>query len=141
MSPRFQPELLAKYPHMAPQDVPVWERFLATEAARFTGIDYDVRVGQGITPSPETDPAIARDAVLLTQKRIDAVTFGPDEIWIIEVKPEASISALGQLLTYTDLFIASRKPDLPVRSVLICETIDRDMAQIFKKHNITVIQV
>ena len=141
MCPRFLPELLAKYPHMAPQDVPIWTRFLASYGPRFTGIDYDVRVGKGITPPADLPEPYASDAILLTQKRIDAVGYTPTAIWVIEVKPEASISALGQILTYTDLFRASRKPDHPVLSVIVCETIDADILPIFKRQGITLLTV
>ena len=139
--PRFSPEILSKYPHMAPQDIPVWEAFLREQASQFTAFDYDVRVGKGIDPGPTYNDETRQDAILLTQKRIDAVGFRDNEVWIIEVKPQASISALGQLLTYTELFIAYKKPDLTVRSVVVCNSVDQEVRDIFKKHNITVIQV
>lgn len=139
--PRFSPEILSKYPHMSPLDIPVWETFLKEQGNLFTAFDYDVRVGTGIDPGPSYDDATRRDAILLTQKRIDAVGFREGEIWVIEVKPQASIGALGQLITYTELFIAYKKPDLPVRSIVVCNTVDPEVRDIFKTHGITVIQV
>jgi hypothetical protein len=139
--PRFSPEILAKYPHMAPQDIPVWELFLREQGKDFTGFDYDVRVGTGTDPGEDYDASTRKDAILLTQKRIDAIGFKDNEIWIIEVKPQASISALGQILTYTDLFLAHKKPILPVRSVVVCSAIDPEVRDTFKKNNVTLIQV
>jgi hypothetical protein len=141
MPPRFPAEILAKYPHMAPLDVPVWEKFLIQHGPEFTGFDYDVRVGKGITPAADLPEPYRSDAIMLSQKRIDVVGYRPSGIWIIEVKPQASIAALGQVLTYTELFIATRRHDLPVTPIVVCESIDTDMAEIFKSKAIQLVLV
>ena len=126
---------------MAPDDIAVWERYLTTYPMQEARVDYDVRVGEGVNLPDETPPELRRMAKLLTQKRIDAVVYRTEAVWVIEIKPEAGIAALGQVLTYTALFIAHYKPDLPAIPVIICDHIDRDMSIIFKSNGITTITV
>lgn len=93
-----------KYPHMLGEDILIWERFIDRFPDRFDSVDYDVRVGKGITPLPELPENIKRDAKALTQKRIDVVGWLGELPTIIEVKSRVGLSALGQVLGYKILF-------------------------------------
>lgn len=108
---------------MSPEDIPIWERFLDKYHAHFAGFDYDVKVGTPVEMNPEWPPNIKAMAVALTKKRIDAIGYSPGRIWIFEVKPNAGTTALGQIITYRDLFIFEKSP---IRETLGCIVTDRE---------------
>jgi len=103
--PREYPPLkLYRYPHMLPADVAIWERYLDTNPFPTATIAYDVHVGTPVTISPDDPPNIQRMLYQLTTLRIDAVVFLLNETPIIEIKPDAGMSAIGQALAYALLF-------------------------------------
>lgn len=130
---------LKKYPHMSPGDIPIWNRFLAVHFKDYDTISYDVPVGEGIVPDMPLPEEMKSDYVSLTRKRIDAVGFARDRVDIIEVKPRAATTALGQIITYTALFRSTHKPTLPLRSVVITDQISKDDEAVYKTQGITVI--
>jgi len=138
---RFRFHKLSKYPHLMPADVAIWERFLERYTDFYDEVEYDARVGSGIEPSDDWPEEIKRDVHALTQKRIDAVGYTKSEIDIIEIKPRASTSAIGQVLSYRELFVRDRKPALPVRGVIITDTLAPDIEELAEKYEITVIVV
>lgn len=139
--PLFPPEKLVRYPHLMVQDVLIWERYLEQHATEWIGFRYDVRVGEGIE-LPESEPEYIRGmALALTEKRIDVLGEKGNEVWIIEVKPNAMLSAVGQVLSYQVLF-EDRFPDQPKPKLMIVT--DRkgpDLQSIAAKFNISVVVV
>lgn len=131
--PEFPAEALYKYPHMFPLDIAIWERFLASFASDYSGFSYDVKVGSG-TPVPAGTPDnYARMQEILSKYRIDAVGFRSDGIDIIEVKPEAGTIAIGQVVTYVDLYKRDLEPSLPVRGVIVTDRELPDMKYLTSK--------
>lgn len=104
---------------MFPLDISIWERFLEKHGSSYTGFDYDVKVGTGSTVPENTPPAYVRMQDTLSKFRIDAVGYRPSQIEIIEVKPEASTVAIGQVVTYLNLYNRDQQPTLPVIGVII----------------------
>ena len=102
--PRFPPTLLPKYPHLFPKDIPIWERYLKKFGADYVGFDYDIKVGSGIEPPESATEADMRLIAGVYKKRIDAVGYTSDRTDIIEVKPAATFSAVGQVLGYAALY-------------------------------------
>lgn len=104
MQGQFPFEIRTFYPHMMPRDVHIWEKYIKANPGLFLSCDYDVPIG----PTPdwlddEKDAEKARQGFLY-RKKIDVVAFAPDYIALIEVKPSAGSSALGQILGYELLF-------------------------------------
>lgn len=138
MSGRFPFQKLAKYPHMKPEDIAVWERFVANNPRFFDTVDYDVPVGQGAPQNPELPENIQADGKILTQKKIDVVGYVGPIPYIIEVKPTADMRALGQILTYHELFTADH-PELPnPLKMIVCGAVERELEAMFEKHGIQV---
>lgn len=101
---KFPFGILWKYPHMLPADVALWERFIRLEHPMPCTVAYDVHVGS-LPPLPADLPEyLQRDAQALYPCKIDAVMYSPQETLIVEVKPRASTYAIGQVLSYTNLF-------------------------------------
>lgn len=121
MRGRFEYKLLPKYTHLRPEDVAIWEKFLAKFPGFYQSVDYDLKVGT--SRSYETAPldVYRKDLEYLSRKRIDVVGYKDDEIHIIEVKPKASFSAIGQVIGYTDLYRPFAPPGSIISSVIITD--------------------
>lgn len=92
------------YPHMMPAEVPIWERFLNLHGEYYDAFDYDIHVGKGVGRIPGYSEEQQRQADAVSRKRIDAVGKRGPEVWILEVKPYAGLSAIGQVEGYEILW-------------------------------------
>lgn len=130
---KFEPELLAKYPHMFPLDIAIWERFLVSYGDEFINFSYDVKVGSGTPVAPGTPENYARMQEILSKYRIDAVGFRNNEIDIIEVKPDAGTIAIGQVVAYVNLYKRDFRPTVPVKGVIVTNRELPDMKNLTKQ--------
>lgn len=120
----FPPGKLKKYPHLMVSDVRLWEHYLETVDHKFTSFEYDTHVGEGVKLEDSWEPETKRLAIALSEKRIDVVGWKALVPTIIEVKPGASMSAIGQVLSYRELFVRRFKE--ATRPLLMIVT-DREM--------------
>lgn len=134
-------EIQSFYPHMKPHDVHLWEQFIRANAGFFDKVDYDILVGDGVVMGDIKKDVYAKSFKILTQKKIDVVGYIRNEIWIVEVKPFASSSALGQLLTYRLLYDETYSPKLPVKMMIITNQLKTDYNKVFSTHGIYVAEV
>ena len=95
---------LAKYPHLMPKDVKIWERFIDQNPDSFGLVSYDVRVGEGMKLPDDAEEPYASDMYHLSKKRIDVVGFVGNEAWVIELKPRAGFTAIGQAIGLAELY-------------------------------------
>ena len=130
-----------QYPHMSPLDLTVWRRFLLLHPSHFERIRYDVRVGSGSATWPEDAGQPPIEWLRLNQKRIDAVGVWKGGTAIIEVKPRASFSALGQLLAYRDLLGNKERPREPMTLWVVCADRDVDLDPTFLRYGVSVVAV
>lgn len=116
-----------KYPHMAKRDAAVWEAFLALHAERFEAFAYDVALGGIVLDMPELDEADRLGWQYSTALRVDVVAKEGDRYWVIEVRPDVSVSALGAALNYT--MLAQREGAFPGELVpaIVCHYIQPDV--------------
>jgi hypothetical protein len=129
------------YQHMGKRDVETWERFLARNVAPFVAFAYDVALG-GLTPhGPLVTPAEALGWQYATALKIDAVAWLPDQVWVIEVKPSATVSALGAALAYT--LVAQREElfEVPIQPVIVCDSVQVDVRWCCEQLGVRVIEV
>lgn len=126
----------ARYPHLLPQDAAVWDRFLALHGSEYITIDYDIRVGDGRDPGPETPDNLRSMALDLSMRRIDAVGDTGDQIHIIEITRVAGLKALGQLLAYPTLYATRFPTTKPIIPILVAESFDSDCKPAFDTHKI-----
>lgn len=118
------------YPHMMPDEIPIWERWLLKNPDRFDSLDYDVRVGTVISVPEEIPENIKQDAEILSLKRIDVVGYKMGKATILEVKKIIAFKALGQAIGYPIMFARLRGLEELPEVILIGEQIDEDMAAI-----------
>lgn len=127
--------------HMAPLDKSIWVRYLMQGGEWFAPFTYDLRVGNGVKMPPGTDPMGLRIAHALTTKRIDVLCVVDGRPRIIEVKQRAGASAVGQLITYRDLYHRTF-PSQPVpEMLLVTDILQPDMRPVLLQSNIAYYEV
>lgn len=136
-----KPIVMPSYPHMLTEDTEVWSAYLADPVAPIERVWYDVHVGQGV-PLPVGASGIEqRIAAGITRKRIDVVCRIGGGYWVVEIKPFASMLALGQVISYSSLFVRDYEPDGEVWPVVVCNEVDDDLVDDFEAAGVAVITV
>lgn len=131
---------LDHYPHMKPQDIHLWVKFLLANPGFGDTAEYDVLVGEGmIFGDVETDK-YARDFQELTQKKIDVVVRKGSTVWIIEIKPNAGPTALGQVLAYAQLWRKKNIDERDVHLAILTNEPQSDYEEIFAAHGIDLVR-
>ena len=130
-----------KYDHMKPGDVAIWERFMEKYPDAYKSVIYDLSLGQGSIIPDGTPDNLAKDFRLLGQRKIDVVGIKDDNIDIIEVKPNAGPSAVGQILNYIELYKGYIDPEAKPNALIVTDQQQRDMSQLAFNFGIKVIQV
>ncbi|GAH55779.1 unnamed protein product [marine sediment metagenome] len=103
---------LRKYPHLEPLDTAIWNAWLDTDPWPDAVVAYDVHVGTVATVADGTPENYRRMVEHLSTLRIDVVVVRPGVTLVVEIKPSASLSAIGQALGYSLLF-RDQYPDYP----------------------------
>jgi len=133
-----KPMVMSHYPHMLHEDVAVWSKFLEKMQAVIKAVWYDVHVGKPVPVQVDGSTIQKKVAAGVTRKRIDVVCAVGPEFWVIEVKPNANMTALGQAFSYTRLFSMEYDTYRPVKAVVVCDSFDADMAVPFEELGVMV---
>jgi hypothetical protein len=135
----FPPTTLAKYAHLSPADSFIWTRFMLSNPLQFTATAYDVRVGNGSLTNPDFSDPFQKGFVDLTQKRIDAVGFTAKATYVIEVKPRASVTALGQAIIYRDMYVRTYNPTEQIIAAIVTDNPDPDIFALAKDWDVNIL--
>ncbi len=136
-----KPIVMPSYPHMMAMDVDVWSRYLADPVAPIKEVWYDVHVGGAVEVPGGPESLEGRIAAGITRKRIDVVAAVGGGYWVVEVKPFASMLALGQVVSYHRLFVLEYRPDGETSPVIVCENADPDLLDEFEAAGVLVVTV
>ena len=128
-----------RYPHMSPEDTAVWESYLVGNRPDLGSVSYDLTLGDGARLYPGDDENHASHWARLVRKRVDAVVTYDDSVWVVEVKPIAGMSALGQVLSYSHLFEAEYGSELLVIPVIVAHFLDWDLVPLFEDLGVSVL--
>jgi len=126
---------------MLSEDTEVWTKYLKSPLFLIKEVWYDVHVGKPVEGLEPGDKLGMRIASGITRKRIDVVARVGSGLWVIEIKPFAGMLALGQVLSYTRLFIDEFRPRGDVASVIVCGEADADLLDNFEALDVMVIEV
>jgi len=85
---------------MMPRDVAIWRQFLLQHEEDFDEFRYDVHVGPKLRLDDPSLPWLGDFSERALSLRIDVIGFREGECWLMEVKPNAGLGALGQLMAY-----------------------------------------
>lgn len=127
-----------EYTHLLPFERPIWDRYVKSRTLDIIRVEYDLHLGEGVPPPVGASPGTVAVVQATSRKRVDVVAHTPNAIYIIEIKPRAGMGALGQLLTYRDLYLEERRPLKPVKLAVVCERMAPDILQTYARHGIEV---
>lgn len=137
----YLPGQLTHFPHMAKRDAEVWVDFLRKHGTDYLAFSYDVALGGVALNLPFEDEATLRGWRYTTALKIDAVGWQGNQAWIIEVRPDATVSALGAALTYTLVAKREELTDLPLIPAIVCRDIQPDVYWACAQLGIQVLKV
>lgn len=132
---------MRKFPHLLPDDVVVWERFLDRHGSEYTHFEYDVRVGLGRDPGVTYPENMRQMALDLSLRRIDAVGHKPESLTVIEVTRSAGIVAIGQMICYRTLYRLTYFPSVRIQRLLVAESLQSDIEPVLTGDRIPYILV
>ncbi len=128
-------------PHMAPQDLLLWERARPQLAAQVTSWYFDAAVGQGNPAAGDPADKFNRAWERLTRKRIDAVGDAGSHWLIIEVRPNAGLGALGAIQTYRSLWERDPPDTRPAVGMIVTDRLEPDTHRTAINAGIQLLQV
>ena len=142
MHGRFRYEKLTEYPHLAPNDKALWERFMGMFPEEYESVEYDCHVGEGVAyPEEMKDDVYAQDQTYLTKKRIDVCGYRKDgSIDCIEVRPRAGSSAIGAVVVNHEL-LTELIPDRRCTPLIITDRCQSDIERCCRLFGIRVIEL
>lgn len=141
MNERIPYGKLMVYPHLKPADVAIWERFMTLRPDAYDECIYDQPVGDGALIPKGTQENIARDFKILTQWKIDVIGYKGDHADVIELKPRAGISTLGQVQQYAIMFDELDEVNVPITPVIITDELRPDMERLSAASGVRLIVV
>jgi len=110
--------------------------WLASAADPYTVYGFNVRIGEGVDVPEDVPDFSKRFVKMTTQKRIDLVGAREGGVGLYEVKIQANLGALGQLLGYRHLWQLGY-PDWPVDEIaVLCKYISPDTMSVFQQHGL-----
>jgi hypothetical protein len=127
------------YPHLLPDDIALWERFLEAFPNQFDSYIYDVRVGIGAIPPDHIEDKYKTLCTELTQRRIDAIGYKDEKPTIIEITTSVGFKAIGQILGYPILLKQTYQLDSEPPALLVAESIQSDIDTLLIHLNIPFI--
>jgi len=129
------------YDNLRENETFIWNRFIEKYPDAYDEVIYNLHLGEGATIPPGTEENIARDFKLLTQYKVDVVGFDKNKIDIIEIKPYAGASAIGQVISYGELYKKDIDPAATPNLVILTDQLRPDTAILAEKLNIKIIVV
>ncbi len=139
LGPGEKPEARQKYAHMMREDHATWTAFIESDIRDLDEVWYDVHVGAPME-LPKDSPNYMKAVVEgVSRKRIDVVGRLGTAMFIIEVKPFANMTAIGQVVTYARLF--NREFNIHPNAVpmIVSTRCDRDILEIAESLGVKII--
>lgn len=131
----------ATWPGMTLDEVAVLRTYMQKNAPFYTSVEADVRIGIGKDPGPSFTDAQRAQAIQDTKLRPDVIAWRDAQPFIIEVKKEARVSAIGQLLAYKAAWIAEGRSFAAPICVLLAAFVDPNVYPLAKLNAVQVITV
>ena len=141
MNPIFEYVKRGEYTHMSPVDKVIWERFIDTYPNKYDSVQYDFRVGDPPPFNPLMPDGEDLNQDALYRLRIDVVGRDGNNRNIIEIKPNAGPSTIGQVKSYKALYTRDEEPKGITSMLIITDKIQPNMEWLCKLENVKIIAV
>jgi len=129
---------LQTLPALTPVESAVALAWLNEHYQAYDSIEFNVRLGQGVI-LPEGSPDYLKKFVRASHaKRADMILTANGDATIVEVKIRIGASALGQLLTYRQLYAGEHPEVKAIHLIAAGATIEPDVEAILNSHGIGV---
>lgn len=115
------------YPHMKPNDIEIWERFIDQYPDAYKKCQYDVSVGEIPQFMEERSSPQGQAMRELYRLKIDVVAYHDGGIDIIELKPSAGASTIGQVIGYVELYKKEYKPSVFIQPIIVTNELKPNM--------------
>ena len=129
------------YAHMAKLDSAIWERFLDQYADNYQEVAYDVAIGGFLPDADQGDLPTRTGYQYSTALKVDAVLRREGEVWIVEVKPSGSVSAIGAALCYTIMAEQDGFSQFPLVPAVVTDRASPDITFCAQALGVTVVEV
>jgi hypothetical protein len=137
----YEPTERPHYPHMALRDAEVWVDFIRLHGAKFLGFSYDLALGGSSIELPTETPESLRAWQYLTALKVDAFGWQGNQAWLIEVRPDATVSALGAVICYQLVAVREAFTPLPIIPAIVCRNIQPDVEWVCAQLGVQVFKV
>lgn len=125
------------FKHMMPKDIPVFSTYIFTpEGQSYTSWEFDVLLGDPHDPGPFYPLAMRRQALALGALKVDAIGWLASTPTLIEVKPDATLGAIGQIESYADWFRVFFH--VYPRKMIVCESMRKQVQDVCNWKDIQV---
>jgi hypothetical protein len=134
----FAPTWAGKPPGISPEDLDIWKRWRPREFKRYERFNFNVRLMRPIQLDPDVEDNIRRMAEFNAAKRIDVLGWGKASIDILELRNNAGLSAIGQVLGYRKLLQRDLADPRPIKMIIITNRDDPDVVETAEATGITL---
>ena len=110
--------------HMSQMEAYLWTKFLEEHGNEYYNYEYDIHIQKPVKIPKEYEEEYKTMAISLSSLRIDAIMEDKKNIYIVELRPSATHSAIGSLIMYRFLYLLQFNPKKDVKMVLITDTYD-----------------
>lgn len=138
MLEKFKYEKRYWYPHMKPRDIEIWERFIAVFPEKYIECQYDVSVGDIPQFMKERSSREGQAMQELYRLKIDVVAYHQNGIDIIELKPSAGASTIGQVVGYVELYKKEYKPSVAIQPVIVTDELKPNMEFLSQQQGVII---
>lgn len=136
MPDRYPYKKLASYPGMKPADIKIWEKFIDLYPKAYESVIYNMTVGEGSAGQQHDDTPLQNGWHQLKCRKIDVVGFIAGRVDVVELKPHAGPSTIGQVVGYMHLYHGYRDPSSFPFPVIITDSDESDMRFLCARLNV-----
>jgi len=129
------------YPHLQPRDKEIWERFIEKYPDMYKMVQYDFRVGDPPPFNTLNDDGEDWNQDALYRLQIDVVGHKDGKIDVIELKPNAGPSTIGQIKGYKALYERDEEIKDSVGAVIITDVLRPNMEWLCKQEGVVLVIV
>ena len=126
---------------MSVSDTAIWEKFIEQYPDAYTFCQYDFHIGDAPPFNTLMDDGEDLNQDKLYRLRIDVIGHKNGNDDIIELKPNAGVSTIGQVQSYKTLFIRDELPKGKVQAVIITDKLQPNMDYLCKQADVKLIVV